>query len=114
MKVHLTPRHLKLTAAIEAHAVAEFSSLSTLDDRIVSAHAALSCNDTADPASRFTVSAHLAVAGPDLHAEESASDLYAALDAVKDKLARQLRKRKTRLTDKPRSAAQRASERAKE
>jgi putative sigma-54 modulation protein len=110
MKVHLTPRHLKLTPAIESHAVAELSSLSLLDDRIVSAHAALSCNDTANPATRFTVSAHLAVAGPDLHAEESASDLYAALDAVKNKLARQLRKRKTRLTDKRRSTAPRVKE----
>jgi putative sigma-54 modulation protein len=64
------------------------------------------CNDAADPAARFTVSAHLAVSGPDLHAEESAADLYAALNAVKDKLARQLRKRKTRLTDKRRSTAQ--------
>lgn len=73
----------------------------------------LSRDDTADPAARFTVSAHLAVAGPDLHAQESSENLYSALDAVKLKLARQLRKRKTRLTDKRRSTAQRENEQAR-
>ncbi len=113
MKIHLTPRHLKLTPAIEQRMVAELNSLEEINSRIVSAHAVLSRDDTADPAARFTVSAHLAVAGPDLHAQESATDLYSALDAVKAKLARQLRKRKTRLTDKRRSTAQRGSEQAR-
>jgi putative sigma-54 modulation protein len=111
MKIHLTPRHLKLTSAIETHAVNELNALGEIDQRIISAHAVLSRDDTVDPALRFTVSAHLAVAGPDLHAEESSADLYAAFDAVKSKLARQLRKRKTRLTDKRRSDIQRESER---
>jgi putative sigma-54 modulation protein len=50
---------------------------------------------------------HLAVPGPDIHAEESDADLYAAIDLVMDKLARQLRKRKTRLNDKRRTATAR-------
>ena len=56
---------------------------------------------------------HIAIAGPDIHAEEHDGDLYAALDKVTDKLARQLRKRKTRLSDKRRSTAQRTAERRK-
>ena len=48
-----------------------------------------------------------------VHAEESAAELYAALDVVVDKLARQLRKRKTRRTDKVRSKTQKAVRRRK-
>ncbi len=110
MNIHLTPRHLKLTASIESRAVQDLTSLTHIEERIISAHAVLACDPTADPAKRFTVIAHLAVAGPDLHAEDTASDLYAALDGVKSKLARQLRKRKTRRTDHRRSRAQRAVE----
>jgi putative sigma-54 modulation protein len=102
---------LKLTEAIEARAVADLNALAQIHDRIVSAHAVLARDDAADPAKRFKVTAHLAVSGPDLHAEETGADLYAVLDAVKAKLARQLRKRKTRLTDKRRSAVQRETER---
>ena len=53
------------------------------------------------------------ISGPDIHAEDHDADLYAALDKVTDKLARQLRKRKTRLSDKRRSTAQRGAERRK-
>jgi putative sigma-54 modulation protein len=61
----------------------------------------------AKPAERYSVKIHLAVPGPDIHAAESHADLYGALDLVVDKLARQLRKRKTRLNDKRRSTTQR-------
>ena len=59
------------------------------------------------------IAVHLAVPGPDIHAEESHSVLYAALDLVTAKLARQLRKRKTRLTDKVRSKTARSPRAAK-
>jgi putative sigma-54 modulation protein len=67
----------------------------------------------ANPETRFLVSARLSVAGPDLHAEERCADLYAALDTVAAKLARQLRKRKTRLTDRRRAREQRSMETAR-
>ncbi len=110
MKLHITPRHLRLTEPIEKHILARLDPLSELSGGIVSAHVILATDDAADPDKRFHVSTRLAVAGPDIHAEEFASDLYAAVDAVAGKLARQLRKRKTRLKDKVRSRAQRSSE----
>jgi putative sigma-54 modulation protein len=103
MQIHLSPRHLRLTAAIHQHTASKVLHLEELTDDIVAAHVVLIHDEAAKPSDRHTVKVHLAIPGPDIHAEESHFDLYAALDLVMDKLARQLRKRKTRLTDKRRS-----------
>jgi putative sigma-54 modulation protein len=78
---------------------------------IIAAHLVLLHDEAAKPADRFVVKAHLAIRGPDVHAESRAETLHAALDLVGDKLARQLRKRKTKLTDKRRSKVQKERER---
>ena len=113
MQIHLSPRNLRLTAAIHAHAAEKIGHLEDLCSDIIAAHVVLLHDDTAKPAARYGVKVHLAVAGPDIHGEDHDADLYAALDKVTDKLARQLRKRKTRLNDKKRSVAQRSKERRK-
>lgn len=112
MQIHLSPRNLKLTAAIHGYAAEKIESLEGLAD-IIAAHVVLVCDDNAKPKDRFKVKAHLAVAGPDVHAEDTEADLYAAIDKAADKLARQLRKRKTAKVDKRRAAEQRTRERAK-
>lgn len=111
MQIHLSPRHLRLTAAIHRHAADKILHLEELTDQIVAAHVVLIYDENAKPPDRYTVKVHLAIPGPDIHAEESSSELYAALDLVMDKLMRQLRKRKTRLTDKRRSKVQKAVKR---
>jgi putative sigma-54 modulation protein len=111
MQIHLSPRNIRLTAAIRQHAADKIEQLEDFGADIVAAHIVLLHDDTAKPAERYRVKVHLAVAGPDIHAEENDADLYAALDKVIDKLARQLRKRKTRLSDKRRRLVQRNAER---
>jgi putative sigma-54 modulation protein len=109
MQIHLTPRHVRLTAAIHGHAAGLVAQLEDFTE-IFGAHLVLIHDEAAKPADRFSVKAHVAVRGPDVHAEESAENIHAALDLVADKLARQLRKRKTKLTDKRRSKLQRKRE----
>ena len=111
MQIHLSPRNIRLTARLHQQAAEKIGQLETLCAHIVAAHIVLLHDDTAKPDARYNVKVHLALAGPDIHADEHDADLYAALDKVTDKLARQLRKRKTRLTDKRRSTAQRTAER---
>ncbi len=113
MQIHLSPRHLRLTAAIHRHTAEKIFHLEELNDQIVAAHVVLIHDENGKPADRYTVKVHLAIPGPDIHAQQSATDLYAALDLVMDKLARQLRKRKTRLTDKRRSKVQKAVKRSR-
>jgi putative sigma-54 modulation protein len=113
MQLHLSPRHVRLTAAIHRHVADKIEHLEEYAHEIVGAHVVLIHDETAKPADAYTIKVHLAVPGPDIHAEESAQDLYAAIDLVVDKLARQLRKRKTKLTDKRRSKLQKEVRRRK-
>lgn len=110
MQIHLSPRHLSLTPALHAHVATMVGQLEDYAE-IFAAHVVLMHDEAAKPKDRFSVKAHIAVRGNDVHAEENAETIYAALDLVADKLARQLRKRKTKLTDKRRSKVQRERER---
>lgn len=113
MQLHLSPRNLRLTAAIHQHAAQKILHLEDIADDIIAAHVVLVNDEGANKKKQFTVKAHLAVPGPDVHAEESGDDLYAALDKVADRLARQLRKRRTAFVDKRRQKAHRAKEQRK-
>lgn len=97
-----------LTAAIHSYVATKIEHLETITDSIIAAHAVLVHDET--KVKQFTIKVHLAVPGPDIHAQDSEADLYAAIDKVCDKLARQLRKRKTKLTSAKKHRAQMASE----
>ena len=113
MQIHLSPRHLKLTAAIHSFVAEKVSHLETLNSHIIAAHVVLVHDENKDPKKAFCIKVHLAVPGPDIHAEDHEADLYAAIDKVIDKLSRQLRKRKTKLKDKKKHDLQRAVENKK-
>lgn len=108
MQIHLSPRHLVLTASIHSYVAQKISHLETLADKIIAAHIVLLHDET--KTRKHVVKAHLAVPGPDIHAEDAEDDLYAAIDKVVDKLAGQLRKRKTKLTSKVKHKSRLASE----
>ncbi|MFZ5806868.1 MAG: ribosome hibernation-promoting factor, HPF/YfiA family [Verrucomicrobiota bacterium] len=97
MHIHITPRHLKLTAAIHGYVADKIEHLEHVTDQIIGAHVVLWYDKTRVPSKQFCVKVHLAVPGPDIHAEDVEADLYAAVDKVVDKLSQQLRKRKTSL-----------------
>ncbi|HEY5891995.1 MAG TPA: ribosome-associated translation inhibitor RaiA [Chthoniobacterales bacterium] len=111
MQIHVSPRHLKLTAAIHGYVADKVEHLETLAEEILAAHVVLFRDETATKS--FGVKVHLAVPGPDIHAEDKEGDLYTAIDKVVDKVARQLRKRKTKLNGKVRHKIQKAVEKSK-
>ena len=108
MQIHLSPRHLVLTGAIHSYVAEKVSHLETIASEILGAHVVLLHDETKKK--NYTVKVHLGLPGPDIHAEDSESDLYAAIDKVVDKLARQLRKRKTRIQSATKHRTQLASE----
>jgi putative sigma-54 modulation protein len=110
MQIHLSPRHLQLTASIHQAVATHIGHLEAFAADIVAAHVVLMADLSAKAGKRHTVKVHLAVPGPDIHAEHSEDDLYIALERVTDKLSAQLRKRKTALSDKRRRTTQRAVE----
>jgi putative sigma-54 modulation protein len=113
MQIHLSPRHLTLTATIHSHVSAKVAHLEELCEEILAVHVVLFHDERKNPKKSYTVKIHLAVPGPDIHAEDSQGDLYTAIDMVLDKVAQQLRKRKTRLKDKTKRTLQKAAEKKK-
>jgi putative sigma-54 modulation protein len=113
MQIHLSPRHLKLTATIHTHVCAKVAHLEELSEELLAVHVVLFHDERRNPKKSHTVKMHVAMPGPDIHAEDSQPDLYTAIDMVMDKVAQQLRKRKTRLKDKTKRTLQKAAERKK-
>jgi putative sigma-54 modulation protein len=111
MQIHLSPRHLTLTAAIYAYVADKITHLEQLTDRILAAHVVLLHDETSTR--KHIVKVHLAVPGPDIYAEDAEDDLYAAIDKVTGKLSQQLRKRKTRIADRKKHRSRLASEEKK-
>ena len=96
MQIHISSRHLKLTGAIQAYVAQKVSHLEHLTEDIIGAHAVLMHDENKTPSRAFCIKIHLGVPGPDIHIEEYNSDLYAGVDLATEKLARMLRKRKTK------------------
>lgn len=112
MQIHISPRNLRLTAAIHQYTAEKIEAIENLGE-IIATHVVLIHDESTKPKERFRVKAHLAVAGPDIHADVADADLYAALDKASSVLARQLRKRKTARVDKRRQTRQQTKEKAK-
>jgi len=96
MQIHISPRHVQLTAAIHAHVADKVAHLEELCDTILAAHVVLLFDEHKSKKKDYQVKIHLALPGPDLHAEDAEDDLYTAIDLAVHKLAQQLRKRKTK------------------
>lgn len=96
MQIHISPRDIKLTAAIHAYVADKIEHLELLNGSLIGAHIALWHDDTRANKHAFVVKVHLALPGPDIHAEDHGHDLYKAIDVVTERLAEQLRHRKSK------------------
>lgn len=108
MQIHISPRQVKLTAAIHSYVAQKLGHLEHFADNIIGAHVAIWHDDSRAAKHAYVIKVHLAVPGPDLYAEDHGHDLYAAIDIVTDRLTEQLRHRKSRLTKGRRTASRTA------
>lgn len=93
MKLILSTHNVTLTKAIEDHVLSRLEKLAHLDRFAIDARVTLDHDHTKIPERAFSCSVRLSVPGPDLFAEDSESDLYAAIDLVSKKIEQQIRKR---------------------
>ncbi len=93
MKLILSTHNVTLTAAIEDHILSRIDKLEHFDRFAINARVTLEHDHTKVTERAFSCSIRLAVPGPDLFAEDSESDLYAAIDVVSKKIEQQIRKR---------------------
>lgn len=110
MQIHLSPRHIQLTASIHSYVADKVAHLEEYSDSILAAHVVLLYDEHRSTKKDYQVKIHLAMPGPDLHAEDAEDDLYAAIDKAVDKLVQQLRKRKTKTKEKAKHKVQVAKE----
>lgn len=86
MKLILTTHNLTLTQAIENHILSRIDKLEHFDRFAINARVTLDHDSTKAVNRQFKCSMRLAVPGPDLFAEDSEGDMYAAIDLVTKKL----------------------------
>ncbi len=94
MHINLRGHHLEITEPLHDYVNEKFTRLKRHFDHIITAELILSKEKQVKKAE-----ATLHVAGADLFAEAKETDMYAAIDALVDKLDKQLIKRKEKITD---------------
>lgn len=92
MKLILSTHNVTLTEAIEQHILSRIDKLEHFDRWAINARVVLTHDMTKIPERQFKCSMRLSVPGPDLYAEDSENDLYAAIDLVTKKIEQQIRK----------------------
>lgn len=89
MQVIITGHHLEVTEALKAHVDAKFEKLARHFDNVTDVHVILSVEKLVQKAE-----ATLQLNGAKLFAEDHQEDMYSAIDALVDKLERQITKHK--------------------
>ncbi|AKM45994.1 MULTISPECIES: ribosome hibernation promoting factor [Edwardsiella] len=92
MQLNITGHHLEITDAIRQFVSEKFAKLEQYFDRINQVNVTLSI-EKVDHIAEATVF----INGGELHASAQQEDMYAAIDVLIDKLARQLNKHKDKL-----------------
>jgi putative sigma-54 modulation protein len=94
MQLTVTGHHIEITPALRDYVTSKMERLGRHFDRVTNLHVVLSVEKL-----RQKAEATLHVSGADLHANAEHEDMYAAIDALSDKLDRQIKKYKEKLKD---------------
>ncbi len=98
MQIELSGQHIEITDSLRDYVNNKFERLERHFDHVTNVHAVLSVEKL-----RQKAEATIHVSGGNLFAEAENEDMYAAIDALTDKLDRQIKKHKEKLTDHHRS-----------
>jgi putative sigma-54 modulation protein len=94
MQINLTGHHVEITPAIRDYINEKFARIERHFENATDIHCVLTVEKLEHKAE-----ATLNVSGTKIHAHSVDSDMYAAIDALTDKLDRQVRKHKEKITD---------------
>ena len=94
MQIDITGHHVEVTPALRAYVTEKLQKLVKHFDQVISVHVVLNVEKLEHRADA-TVNA----AGKTLVATHTASDMYASIDGMVDKLDRQVRRYKGRITE---------------
>ena len=89
MNLYLTGHHLEITPAIRDYVIAKLDRVTRHFDDVIDVNVVMAVEKL-----RHKVEVNLHTRGKDIHVEAVAPDMYAAIDALADKLDRQVLKHK--------------------
>ncbi len=95
MQINITGHHIEITDALRDYVTEKMKKLTRHFDHVTKANVIL----TVEPHKVQRAEAELHAPGADLFAKAEKDDMYAAIDAMVDKLDRQVIKYKEKLTD---------------
>ncbi len=94
MQLSVTGHHVEITAAMRSYVEKKLDRIVRHFDHVIDMHFVLTVEKLLHKAE-----ATLRVRGDTIHALATEGDMYAAIDALADKLERRVRKHKEKLTD---------------
>lgn len=95
MQLNISGHHVEVTEALKSYTSEKLSKLERHFDHITNVHVVLSVEKMKQRAE-----ATMHVSGAELFADADSDDMYAAIDALSDKLDRQLLKHKEKLVNR--------------
>ena len=104
MQINLTGRHVDITDSMRDYVNTKFERLERHFDNVTNVHVILSVEKLRQKAE---ATMHVA-GGSDVFADAVHEDMYAAIDNLTDKLDRQIKKHKEKITDHGRGSNNRA------
>ena len=94
MQLNVTGHHVEITSALHDYVSSKLEKLERHFDHVTNVHVVLSVEKL-----RQKAEATISITGNNLFADAEDADMYAAIDALVDKLDRQIKKHKEKLTD---------------
>lgn len=91
MQINITGHHIDITDALRDYVTSRFDKLQRHFDDVTNVHVVLSVEKLIQKAE-----ANLHISGADVFADADHEDMYAAIDALTDKLDRQLKKHRSK------------------
>ena len=94
MEISVSGQHVAITEPLRAYATEKLARINRHFDRVTATHVVLRVEKQ-----RQIAEATIQAQGATLHADAEGADMYAALDALADKLDRQVLRHKEKRTD---------------
>jgi len=101
MQIQLTGHHLELTDSLRNYVTSKLERIARHFEQVLDVHVVLTVEKLVHKAE-----ATVHVSGGNVFADAQAGDMYAAIDALVDKLDRQIKKHKEKISDHRGSSGQ--------
>ena len=98
MQITLTGHHVEVTSALKDYVHSKLKRLERHFDHVTTANVVLTVEKV-----KHKAEATVHISGGQLFADAAHEDMYASIDALVDKLDRQIKRHKEKLTDRHRS-----------